>query len=564
MKGMVSSVKNKFFTRKFVPAQGAKSTCKVCRCRKGMGINMKKKRISTVLFSIMCFCMLAGCADNEQEKVTDTQLEQQRGENFELEAGQEVLPGNENEEEQNQMQQTVQAPPQIAFETVNKNWWNADKSAVVVNANYQRITVEGEGYEALATSLGGFSSTQEEDLIRFAENAVAAVEKNSEMDTYYYLFTRYSGTRVDENVVSILEKTNYTNGSVQNGNACYGYTYDAKTGTILSWEEIVNNVDGFKKAATDTICAELQLEYGAQLKPDYQTTVAGMWEKLGSSKWYLDASGITFIFQKDEITDETAFATVSFNQLAEFIKPEYQLNSNAYVAKLPTNGMFVYDGMDQASHSLTLNRSVISEYMDNRYEIRLNGNVQEVGEYIYLEDAYLIREESGKIFLIITMNMASDDYVTTVYDISNGELVQTDKQSNMYFDSTPINAQQIKMAVNVDVLGSYATQMDYYLDEAGKLVPQSKAFQVVNSYENAFYMTTTKELPVVIGGEETTLPVGTRLCIVATDNQGIAYFRIEGTKQEGEIHYTTSEEEWGCSIQGIRDMEYFDMVPYAG
>lgn len=190
--------------------------------------------------------------------------------------------------------------------------------------------------------------------------------------------------------------------------------------------------------------------------------------------------------------------------------------------------------------------------------------MQEVGEYIYLEDAYLIREESGKIFLIITMNMASDDYVTTVYDISNGELVQTDKQSNMYFDSTPINAQQIKMAVNVDVLGSYATQMDYYLDEAGKLVPQSKAFQVVNSYENAFYMTTTKELPVVIGGEETTLPVGTRLCIVATDNQGIAYFRIEGTKQEGEIHYTTSEEEWGCSIQGISDMEYFDMVPYAG
>ena len=107
MKGMVSSVKNKFFTRKFVPAQGAKSTCKVCRCRKGMGINMKKKRISTVLFSIMCFCMLAGCADNEQEKVTDTQLEQQRGENFELEAGQEVLPGNENEEEQNQMQEHI-------------------------------------------------------------------------------------------------------------------------------------------------------------------------------------------------------------------------------------------------------------------------------------------------------------------------------------------------------------------------------------------------------------------------------------------------------------------------
>lgn len=273
---------------------------------------------------------------------------------------------------------------------------------------------------------------------------------------------------------------------------------------------------------------------------------------------------MTFIFQKDEITDETAFATVSFNQLSEFIKQEYQLNSNTYVAKLPTNGMFVYDGAGQVSHSLRLNRTVISEYMDNKYEIRLNSNTQEIGEYIYLEDAYLIQKEIGKVFLLLTMNMASDNYITTVYDISTGELIQTDKQSDIHFDSAPISSQRLEMAVNLDVLGSYVTQMDYCLDDSGKLIPQSNVFRVMNQDENAFYMTTIKELPVIMEGKETVLPVGTRICITATDNQGVAYFRVEETKQEGEIHYTTSEDEWGCSIQGISDMEYFDMVPYAG
>ena len=54
------------------------------------------------------------------------------------------------------------------------------------------------------------------------------------------------------------------------------------------------------------------------------------------------------------------------------------------------------------------------------------------------------------------------------------------------------------------------------------------------------------------------------LRIIATDNSGIAYFRLEENKQEGEIHYTTSQDSWGCSIQGVQEMEYFDMVPYAG
>ncbi len=531
---------------------------------------MKKKKIGTVLLGIMCVCMLVGCADKAQDTVEEIQEEQQneeqKGEDAGLKGVQEEFPEYESESEQIQTEEQTspQSCPQIVFEAVNRDWWNADKSDILVDASYQRIAVEGEGYEALAESLEGLSSMREENLIRFAENGVATVEKNLESGMYYYSFTRYASTRVDECVVSILENTYHTNGSTQSGNVCYGYTYDAKTGMILSWEEIVNDIDGFKRAATDTICGNLQLEYGAQLKEDYQTTVAGMWEKVGTSKWYLDASGMTFIFQENEITEGTAFATISFNQLSEFIKPEYQLNSNAYIAKLPTNGMFVYAGTDKAVHSLRLNRTVISEYMDSRYEINLSGNVHSLGEYVYLEDAYLIRKENGKLFLLLTMDMASDDYSTTVYDISIGTLTETDKQWGIYFDSAPISTEELRMAVHLDVLGSYVTQMDYSLDDSGKLVQQSDVFQVMNDDENAFYMTTTKELPVIMDGVETTLPVGTRLRIIATDNQGIAFFRLEENKQEGEIRYTTSDEFWGCSVNGVREMEYFDMVPYAG
>ncbi|MBQ6996122.1 MAG: hypothetical protein IJN64_16815 [Lachnospiraceae bacterium] len=58
---------------------------------------------------------------------------------------------------------------------------------------------------------------REENLTRIAENSVSTVEKNPESDTYYHLFTRYSSTRVDERIVSIMENTNNTNGATQNG-----------------------------------------------------------------------------------------------------------------------------------------------------------------------------------------------------------------------------------------------------------------------------------------------------------------------------------------------------------
>lgn len=526
---------------------------------------------------MLCLGAVAGCADKTQEteevqevvvqeeQENDTEWETEIQETDETKSGlKDVLKDVLLDTDTPEVQEQTSAFPQMVFETVNKEWWNADGSRILVDTSYQRISVEGEGYEELAEYWEDFSSRKEESLIQFGERCVATAGDNEASGLYYYSVSRYASTRIDESVVSILESTYHTNGATQYGNTYYGYTYDVKKGMLLSWEEIVNDIDGFKRAATDVICGNLQLEYGAQLKEDYQTTVAAMWEKAGTSKWYLDASGMTFIFQEDEVTQGAAFATISFNQLAEFIKPEYQLSSDAYIAKLPTNGMFVYAGTDKMAHSLRLNRTVISEYMDSRYELNLGGDVHALGEYVYLKDVYLIRKENGKLFLLLTMDMASDDYVTTVYDISEGALTETDKQWDVYFDSAPINTERLKLNVNLDVLGSYVTQMDFCLDDTGKLVQQGDIFQVMSDDSGAFYMTTTKELPVVMNGTETTLPEGMRLRIIGTDNAGIAYFQLEESKQEGEIHYTTSEDSWGCFIDGFMDMEYFDMVPYAG
>ena len=78
---------------------------------------------------------------------------------------------------------------------------------------------------------------------------------------------------------------------------------------------------------------------------------------------------------------------------------------------------------------------------------------------------------------------------------------------------------------------------------------------------------TVRELPVRIEGEAVTLPVGSRIRITATDNKGTVRFLDEDTKAEGEIDFVrgdTAEDSWSIFIDGIRDTEYFEMVPYAG
>lgn len=518
---------------------------------------MKKKKIYTLLSSLLCIGLMAGCSSKTQENEVQTQ--EVVAENNMESTSEEMTEIQEDSTEQVE-EENVQ-PPKVFYETIDKKWWSEDGSMQIVDMSYQRVSVEGEGYEEVSQAIADMSEQQEKSLLESGDYYASL----SQSDMYYYEANLYSSARIDNDIISLLKYQYYYNSGTENGNSYYGYNYDAQTGKLLSLEDVLSDFEGFKEAATEEICYRLSSQYGrADLKDDYEDMVADMWDTVGTSKWFLNASGITFIFDSDEAQTGAVMVTVCYNGYLDYIKPEYVYKLNNSIAKLPTEGKFVYTGTDLDIHSLILESRLLSEYGDYAFSLKMDGTSEMLGEYIYLKDAYILRKENGCIYLLITMDMASDDFVTYVYDISDGTLKLTDKISDVFLSNTPVNTQNLQLSVQLDVLGSYVAVMDYKLDDSGKLIQQGDVFQFSNFGSEGFCMTTKKELPVVLNSEETVLPIGTKLCIIGTDNKGTAYFRLKETEQEGMIHYTLPEDSWGCYIDGVQDTEYFDMVPYAG
>lgn len=197
--------------------------------------------------------------------------------------------------------------------------------------------------------------------------------------------------------------------------------------------------------------------------------------------------------------------------------------------------------------------------------VEVNGQVLETEDrFEWLISCYLIRQSSGKTYLIFDTDYMSADYVTHLYELTNGELRRASEPVGGAGIET-VSTDSVLLRETVNVLGTYWPKMQYSISETGELTRQEGLYYTEASESQI--MTVVRKLPVLLDGQETTLPVGTRLRITATDNEGIAWFRTETDGQdlsgvEGEIHYTRQDYE--IMIDGVSEYEYFDMVPYSG
>ncbi len=198
--------------------------------------------------------------------------------------------------------------------------------------------------------------------------------------------------------------------------------------------------------------------------------------------------------------------------------------------------------------------------------LSLDDMVVEIGEFGRLGSAYLLGLADGRSFVLLDADYASDDYVTFLYELTDGALVEQSRLEDVSLQSATVSAEQLYLRVHVDVLGSYDAYMNYVIDDAGALQPTSDFYEIPTDDSDWHLLTVAQELPVTLDGEETTLPAGTQLRIVGTDNQATAYFRVETTGEEGSIAYTRGEgdEAYLLYINGVSEYDYFEMLPYAG
>ncbi len=513
---------------------------------------MKKKLLAVLL--VLCMVGIMGC-----QKDTTPQVE---------------------EEEVEETLESMAHIPQINISTCSMDAKIMDDEVWLVHASYQLPEISGEEYDNLATALSSWAEEKEAELAAHLEETAAEAEADeyfeaAEDSTDYYMYAIYSTLRIvrlDENFLC-LEAYDYEYLGGVHGS--YGYTYliyDVQTGEKLALTDVLSDAEGFLTAAETYVLDYLSCTFEEEeLFEDYVETVHST--LYGEPTWYMDAYGITFVFNIYEIapyatgeicislpfTEESSY--VSFGS---YVKDEYVNIEGTAIVRVEPNTLISWV-LEGEARTLCVDCAVDS----GNYEVRFAlGTIDlSVGTFGNLPVSYLVRLASGSCYMIMDADYASDDYLTVVYEITDGAIALRNRLDDASIRYGVLNTDEVTLQVNVDVFGSYDATMTYNFEVTGGLKLTGSYYEIEPSNGIWSLLTVATELPVTLEGENTTLPVGTTLRIIGTDNSSIAYFRLEENGAEGTISFVRgdgAEDDYTLFIDGVSEDTYFSMLPYAG
>ena len=162
-------------------------------------------------------------------------------------------------------------------------------------------------------------------------------------------------------------------------------------------------------------------------------------------------------------------------------------------------------------------------------------------------------------------DMASDDYVLNVWSFKSGapELILIDGEQYLEAEILDISDGSLQLESTQDVLGSYQAVRAYVLRD-GELRPLGDAWQIVPANTSYSRLSVVVELPVTLDdGTQTTFPQGTVLQVTGTDGKSFVDVVTEDGIA-GRIEIEKPEGDWQWYIAGEPELNYFELVPYAG
>lgn len=498
-----------------------------------------------------------GAAGNQENNGRESSIQPERDE------------GQQRTEETANTEEVIWTPAPVISPTYWQDNRYTEDGGLLVEGTFQAFEVSGEGYEIVAEAIRGWFLGEEEAFVQSMNQKEEYAEEVLE-DTPsfypYYQNTKYNSTRADSSIISISCLYDEYFGGAHGLYGTWGTTFDVQTGERLSFWDLTGNREEFAKKTLE-YCLELaKKEHEDMLFESYEATIRGVWET--EPNWYLDGAGITIVFTPYEIGPFAmgeAHLTLPYQEFADLLLPEYQMGSQAGVAVLPEgvgaqiNLGQVYSGKESVK---LFARPVDGEnYGLRTYVLELGEKTEIVAQMDRLVRSYLLQREDGRSFLLFYGDMASEDYVTYVYELTDGNIRKVqDGETGAFIQSGSVNAQGFTLGIRVDALGTYTAYGDYILTEDGLVEPAGEWCTI----SQGSILTTVRELPVMVDGRETVLPVGSRIQLIGTDRKGVLRYQMVNSVEEGEIHFTLGEGGWPVYIDGIEETAYFEDLPYAG
>lgn len=162
-------------------------------------------------------------------------------------------------------------------------------------------------------------------------------------------------------------------------------------------------------------------------------------------------------------------------------------------------------------------------------------------------------------------DMASDDYVLNAWSCKSGTPEQIPFEDQLFLEASILSISEgsLQLESTQDVLGSYEAVRAYVLHD-GVLVPLGDAWQIVPANTSYSRLSLVRDLPVTLDdGTESTFGPGTILQVTGTDGKSFVDVITEDGVT-GRIAITQPAGDWQWYINGEPELEYFELVPYAG
>ncbi|MCH5257813.1 MAG: DUF3298 and DUF4163 domain-containing protein, partial [Lachnospiraceae bacterium] len=461
--------------------------------------------------------------------------------------------------------------PIINIENFNVQRYTEDGKTLLVEISGDNMTLSGVGYEKAAEAVRKhFYSTDEElsgyadELVEMAMEQYMATKEQNDWFVPYGSNSTYEVTRLDTNVLSVKGNSYDYEGGAHGYGAEWGTNIDLKSGAELSLSQLAENAHDFMNKVLEIVLKGLsERQEQDELFDAYESYVE---QHIEETNWYLNAAGIVLVYTPYEIgpyASGSITVQVPYDEVAEYMKAEYLPPQENYIIKLPMDYK-VTTKLSDGVCTVLWQMKHVGPYDDYETTVTVNGGDSLVEPMVSVRHAYLMRRPDGRAFLIFDFDWASDDYETSVYELSADGAVQT---ADIWaaLDGNNINMDSIRLRFSLDVLGTYISRMSYALTEDGGLEPLEEIFKITPNRDWQ-RLTTVRELPVTVNGQQTTLPADTSLFIDSTNNAGTAWFTTDENSGSisGEIHYERRENDYQLYINGISEYEYFEMLPYAG
>lgn len=234
-------------------------------------------------------------------------------------------------------------------------------------------------------------------------------------------------SRVDENIISLVEFYYYFAGGAHPSYEYDATVMDVNTGKTLSLEDVISDMDGFSSYA---VSKALEIAEGYTVDKDMMF-YDGFEENINDitgHRWYLDASGIEFIFNPEEIAPY-AVGLITFcmpyDEILSYMVSNYIPNNEDGILAMPINSRCqatVIDGMMvSASNGSYEGPAVISA-----------GNVQyTITEGGYITDAYLLKRTMKQYVFANYYDNGRLNFA--VFDVTGGEVKEIYSQTDVGF-----------------------------------------------------------------------------------------------------------------------------------